>query len=196
MKNIIFFIILGLLILVGATSYFIVIKNLNSESANWKTYHSEVDKISFRFPDGFREAVSVGEQGTNGSRAYFTTYEELDYLVSGLPPDGEAHIGYISLPYNEKEFNEYITSRTYTSPGDPEERFTKTETTLAGLPAVRIAQNSFTFHNPKRMEMEISYFAHDENKMYQFFIEYYKGDPNGAKFELDFETMIKTVTKI
>lgn len=195
MKNIKLFIVLGLLILIGLVSYFVSVKKPTSESANWEVYRNEVDKVSFRFPNGFREAVNVGEQGAKGSRAYFTNYKELDYLISGLPPDGGAHIGYISLPYNRVEFDEYIRRRT-PSGSDPKETFYKTETTVAGLPAIRIAQESTTNNDPNKIQKEITYLMHDEDLMYQFLIEYFKGDPNSAKLEADFETMMKTIMKI
>ena len=156
---------------------------------NLETYRNDIDKIQFQFPPGFKKAID--SQRSKGSEAYFTNYQEPP-SVSGLPPPGGAHIGYVSLPYDSVEFERYIEG------GSPQKNpyikdYFKTETIIVGLPAIRIKSESEVLDKSGRIKKEITYLTHDEERMYQFLIEYFKGDPNDAKLEEDFEAMIKTV---
>ena len=153
---------------------------------NWETYRNDIDKIQFQYPNGFNLTLEIS-QTSKGSRAYFTNYGRPD--ESGLPPLGGAHINYVSLPYKSVEFDRYIEERTVLS-DYPD---SKTETTMDGLPAIRLEGESPKRSNPAQIVKEITYLTHDEERMYQFFIEYFKGDPNSAKLEEDFESMMKTV---
>ena len=155
---------------------------------NWETYRNEIQKIQFQFPAGFKMELDIKTQST--SRAFFTDYKsKKPFGYFDLPPSGGAHIGYYIAPYDTADFNRRIEART--TP------YSKTETTIIGLPAIRTEIEAPTnTGDPNLIEKEITYFMHDENRMYNFFIEYYKGDPNDIKWEEEFELMMKTVKKL
>ena len=160
----------------------------DASTKNWEIYSNENDKITFQFPSGFKKEFDTKKQ-SKSQQAFFTDYKGgKPFGFFDLPPKGGAHIGYISLPYNKVEFDNFITGRG---------KLSKKETTVMNLPAYRLEDEGPTnTGDPTLVEKETTYIFHDEGRTYSLFIEYFKGDPNGAKLEDDFEAMMKTVKRL
>ena len=175
---------------IATAGYFVFLKKSWPviQKSDAKIYTNTYESFSFQFPEGF-EKSRHDFQSVKSSEVFFTNYGEPD--VSGLPPFGKAHIAYGSWQDEDgSDFEAHISGRS-SSPSS-----SKTETTLMGMPAIRIVSESPTNTNPVRIEREISYFVHRGEKSHQFFLEYFKDDPHGSEYEKSFEAMMSTVEKL